>query len=280
MMAVLATTGGTVTVLALDGLIATGAFRPGYADDDLLIILAIGSDIGPPHRPGDPLRGRADGIHLLVVDTRTSRMTVVDVPRDGAIGGAKVNAHLAFGGPQRLEAVLEGWSGLPIDYWAVGSFRSIERIAEGLGGIEIDVEQRMRDRFSGSDLQPGPAVLGPGQALAFVRDRKSLPDGDIGRSRNHGRLMLAALQQIQRRDPDLLALAGYVRLFSANTVTNIPPTEVLPLALTALRLQPQDIEQVTVRGPFGSLGGQSILRLQPGTLFERLRAGHVGPTGG
>lgn len=266
--------------VALDGFTRVMTWHAGFADDDLLVVLAVGSDEGPPHRPGNPLTARADGIHLLVVDTRTARMTIVDVPRDSAIGGTKVNAHLAFGGPERLEAQLEAWSGLPIDYWAVGSFWSLEQLVTGLGGLEVEVTQRMADPFSGTDLQPGLQRLDAGQALAFSRDRKSLSNGDIGRSHNQGRMIIAALAQVQRERSGLQDLVGLVQLFNRSTAHNIPPGEVLPLALTALRIQPDAIEHVTLSGPFGTIGGASVIRPQPGDLFARLMSGQVGPQGG
>ncbi len=262
---------------ALDGFTRIMTWQAGFADDDLLVVLAIGSDAGPPHRPGDPLTARADGIHLLVVDTDTRRMTIVDIPRDSAIAGGKVNRLLAFGGPDRLEAELEAWSGLPIDFWALGSFWSLEQMVTGMGGLEIDVVQRMNDPFSGTDLQPGVQRLSPVQALAFSRDRKSLLDGDIGRSHNQGRMMRAALAQVQRERSGLQDLMGLVQLFSRSTANNIPPSELLPLALTALQIPPEGIEQVTISGPFGNIGGGSVIYPQPGNLFERLRSGQVGP---
>lgn len=269
---------GAVGAFALDGFTRSMTFGAGYGDDDLLVVLAIGSDGGPPHRPGNPMAARADGIHLLVVDTRTTRMTVVDIPRDSAIGGGKVNAHLAFGGPERLEAQLEAWSGLPIDFWALGSFWSLEQVATGLGGLEIDVQQSMHDPFSGTNLEPGFQRVDPGQVLAFSRDRKSLANGDIGRSHNQGRMIISALQQMRTQSGgELTNVLGMVELFERSAVHNIPPSEVLPLALLALRIPPEHIEQVTISGPFGTIGGGSVIRPQPGDLFTRLLAGQVGP---
>ncbi|WP_370327472.1 LCP family protein [Euzebya sp.] len=263
---------------ALDGLARTGLWRGGYNADDLLVVLAIGSDRGPPYRPGDPAGGLADGIHLFVVDTATARMTVIDIPRDSAIGGTKVNAHLRAGGPAGLESQLEAWTGLPIDFWVLGTFLSVERMVHILGGVPVDVPQRMADPFSGTDLQPGPQVLGPGQALAFTRDRKSLADGDIGRSRNQTRLMLAALEHVRSAaDGNLAYLVSVVGALRQHTLSNVPSGEVLPLAVTALRIQPDAIEQVTLSGPFGTIDGGSVIYPQPGGIFERLRAGQVGP---
>ncbi|MGI9016861.1 MAG: LCP family protein [Euzebya sp.] len=264
--------------VAVEGLVRTGLYRTGYGADGLLIVLAIGSDIGPPQRPGNPAAGRADGIHLFVVDPATSRMTVVDVPRDSAIGGTKVNAHLAFGGPERLEAALEAWSGLDIDYYVMGSFQSVQAVTTSLGGIVVNVPQRMADPFSGTDLQPGPQTLGPDQTLAFARDRKSLPDGDIGRSRNQTVLMLSALQQTRAASrTNLTYIANVVATLRQHTLSNIPAGEMVTLAYVALRLEPQNIEQVTLSGPFGFIGDQSVIYPQPGDLFPRLMAGQVGP---
>ncbi|CAN5116373.1 hypothetical protein BH23ACT9_BH23ACT9_30580 [soil metagenome] len=269
---------GGLAAVALDGLVRTGSHRIGYTSDDVVVVLAIGTDMGPPHRPGDPLRGRADGIHLFVLDTATDAMTVVDIPRDAAIGGTKVNAHLAFGGPERLVAAVQAWSGLPIDFHVLGSFQTVEAVTEALGGIQVDVPRRLLDPFSGSDLQPGPQVIGPQQALAFTRDRKSLPDGDIGRSRNQTLLMLAALQQVRATSADNLQYVVHVvATIQQHTTSNIPPGEVVPLALAALRVQPDAIEHITLTGPFGTIGGQSVINLQPGEVFVRLSEGQVGP---
>lgn len=281
LLALLLVTGtalGLTGAAALDGVVRSGTFRPGYASDDLLVILAIGSDLGPPLRPGDPTRGLADGIHLFVVDTAAARMTVVDIPRDSAIAGGKVNRFLAAGGPQRLEDELEAWSGLPIDFHLLGSFQSVEAVTTSLGGITIDAPFRQQDPFSGTDIQPGPQTLTPSQALAFARDRRSLSDGDIGRSRNQTRLMLAALAQVRTLSADNLQyVVNVVATLRQHTVGTIPAGELLPLALLALRIQPEAIEHVTLSGPFGTIGGGSVVFAQPGDLFVRLSQGQVGP---
>lgn len=251
--------------------------RPGYADDDLLVMLVIGSDQGPHHRPGNPLEGLADAIHLLVVDTRTSRMTIVDLPRDSWIAGSKVNGHLASGGPERLERVLEEWTGLPIDYWILSTFRGMERMVEGLGGIDAVVEHPMHDRYSGTNLEPGAQRLDAQQALAFTRDRRSVPGGDLGRTRNQGLLIRFAHAQMRVHHDDLAQVLRLVQLLAQNTVSNIPPGQLLPLALLALRIEPEAIAQETIRGPTGFIGAQSIVHAQPGEVFDRLRAGQVGP---
>lgn len=88
---------GGVVMVAL-ALLALGAvalstyrtvLRPAYARDGIFVVLVVGSDAGAPYRPGDPLRGRADAIHLVAVDVDARRATVVDIPRDSVIGAPR-----------------------------------------------------------------------------------------------------------------------------------------------------------------------------------------------
>jgi polyisoprenyl-teichoic acid--peptidoglycan teichoic acid transferase len=253
--------------------------RPGFGKDGLLVILAIGSDEGPPHRPAvHPLRGRADGLHLIAVDTVGKRATIVNIPRDALVGGTKVNAHLALGGPERLVAMMESYTGIGIDYWAVMTFRSIENVVDGMGGVDIVIGRRINDRMSGADIQAGPQRLPGWQALAFTRARYTVPGGDFTRTRHQGDLMRAAHMQIRTRQSDLATLTELVALFSRNTITNIPTSQLLPLALLAVQIPPENVRQVALTGSFGTTGGgASIVRLQVGDTFERIRAGHAGP---
>lgn len=253
--------------------------RPSYEADGILVVLAIGSDIGMPYRSGDPLRGRADGLHVIAVDPASRRATIVDIPRDSLIGGRKVNGHLAVGGPERLVGQIEAYTGLDIDYWALTTFRGIEEMTRVLGGVEIDIERRMVDRFSGSNFAPGRQRLEGAEALAFVRNRKSLPDGDFGRTRNQGRFMVATHRELVAAGLDLRDVASHAALFARTTVSDIPPADLLPLALLALRIDPADVHHVPLSGGVGTSGGASVVHLRPGDTFERIRAGQVGPPG-
>lgn len=278
LLAVLLVLVGTLTTAAVAAAVHRTNVRPGYGGDGLLVILAIGSDIGPPHRPGNPLRGRSDGVHLIAVDPGNRRATVVDIPRDTLVGGRKLSEQLYHQGPDALAATVTQFTGVNIDYWALMTFRSIENVVDGLDGVQVHVEHPMRDRFSGSNFAPGPQRLRGHQALAFVRDRKSVPGGDFGRSRNHGNLLRAAHAQIRAEASDLPGLTRLIGLFSRNTVTNIPSTQLLPMALLAVQIDPAHVRQDALQGAIGvGAGGASVVHLRPGAAFERIRAGHVGP---
>ena len=252
--------------------------RPAYGTDGLLTILAIGSDAGPPHRPGNIFAGRADAIHLIAVDPAARRATIVNFPRDSLVAGRKVNAFLALGGPERLRAEVEAFTGVPIDHWALTTFRGIELLTEGLGGIDVVVDTDMRDPFSGSNFRAGPQTFDGQQALAYVRDRKSVAGGDFGRTRHQGDLLRFAHAQVRARQSSLSELVRLVALFARTTSSSIPEQQLLPMAVLAVDIDPAAVRQVALSGSVGvGRGGASVVRLNVGDTFDRIRAGVVGP---
>lgn len=270
-------------VLLLAGNVAAAVthraeLRIPYAQDDLLTILVIGSDVGWPPRPGDELRGRADAIHLLAVDTQARRATIVSMPRDSLIGGTKVNAHLASGGPERLVAQVQSYSGVEIDHWALTTFHGLRRMVTELDGVEIEVERSMTATGSDVTLQPGPQRLNPDEALGFTRDRKSQPRGDFDRTANQAKLLLAVQTQLREERSNLVDLARLGASFIRDTHTSIPRSEVVRLGVLATQIDPADVLLVPLSGSIGTgAGGASIVNLAPGDAFERIREGHTGP---
>lgn len=273
-----------VAALALPtGAVAVGAIlhrgwvAPSYGTDGLLVLLVIGSDVGPPTRPGNLMNGRSDAIHIVAVDPRAKRATIVDIPRDSWIAQAKVNDHMRIGGPPRLEGVLEAYTGIDIDFWILTSFLGLEQMVDGLGGIDVVVDQPMSDPFSGSNFAPGPQRMDGRQALAFTRDRQSVRGGDLGRTRHQGDLLRFAHIQVRAHHADLASLVRLVALLRRTTVSNIPAGDLPLLASLAVEIDPAAVLQVPLGGRPGMVGLQSTIALQPGGTFERIRQGVVGP---
>lgn len=281
LLALVAAVGLLVGVVAAAAVAATAHradVRPTYGGDGLLTVLAIGSDIGPPHRPGDPLRGRADGVHLLAVDPGTRRATIVNIPRDTFVAGSKLSDLLHHQGPDGLTATMAAFTGVEIDHWALMTFRSIENAVDALDGVEVHIDHPMHDPMSGSNFPPGPRRLRGHEALSYVRDRTSVPGGDFGRTRNHGMLLRAVHAQLREEMADLPAVTRAVGLFSRTTVTNIPAPDLLNLAFLALAVDPADVRHEALQGGFGwGPGGASVVHLRAGDAFDRIRAGQVGP---
>lgn len=265
----------TVGALAWD--VHRAVVRPAYDRDGLLVVLVIGSDSGLPYRPGDPLHGRADAIHIVAVDPDEASATIVDLPRDSLIGGTKVNGHMATGGPDALVSQLESFTGLTIDHWILTTFRGFEKLTAGLGGLDVVVERPMHDVSSHSDFEPGPVRVEGKSALAYARDRHSLPDGDFGRTRHQGDLLLAAHRRLVEDHRSLPKLVSLMGALARNTASDISHTDLLSLALLAADIDPDAVEHIALAGRTGTVAGASVVYVEPGDTFSRIRDGHVGP---
>lgn len=260
---------------------AHAEFGPTLRGDRPIFILILGSD----SRPGTPLeRGLCDSIHILGINPKARRATLVGIPRDSyvpiATGGTnKINVALAQGGPEGMVETVENLSGVTFDYYVLTGFDGMKRIFEALGGLKIDVPYAF-EGHEGTPFAEGRQTLSGPETLEFSRTRKSLSHGDFDRSMNQGRVLLAALSQFKtqwRRDP--AALFRWLAVGSRNVSTDVPLQELLDLAFESSRIKPKRITNLVAVGGIGSAGGMSVVNLpSPHPVFQDVAAdGYVLP---
>ena len=257
---------------------------PALDGDATIFVLLIGSDA----RPGEVIDGvRADSIHIVSFDPPTGRSAILGFPRDSwveipGVGTSKINDAMARGGPELLVQTVEALTGITIDYWALTWFEGFQQMVNDIGGITIDIPFAMEDpTYSRASFEPGVQTIDGRQALAFARDRHSLPMGDFGRSENQGRLILAALEQLHARfADDLGSILTYLAAGLRSTRTSLPFDEVLRLAFVAATVDATAIENVVVPGDGAMVGGYSVVQIAPEAeaLFADLAAdGYIEP---
>jgi LCP family protein required for cell wall assembly len=251
-----------------------------------VVLLAVGSDSGAPKfgRGGSVEGGRADALQLVVLDTVKRRGLVLSFPRDSYVpipghGTNKINAAMAFGGPSLLVSTFERLTGVPIDYYVLTSFDGLTDLVNRVGGVQVNVDMNIRDSFAGAFLNKGRRKLNGRQALAYSRARKTLPGGDLARSRHQGQVLLGGLATYQRQvasDPS--RVMAWLAIMRDEVKSDLPFPELLRLALLATRLPPSKVGNRVVPSAAGSAGGASVVRLLPGaySLFARVRAGRLG----
>jgi LCP family protein required for cell wall assembly len=237
-----------------------------------LFILSLGSDA----RPGQPIETqRSDSIHIIGVDLTTHRATILGFPRDSYVpipghGTGKINSAMSAGGPPLLIATIEQLTGIRIDFWMLTSFPGIVGMVNEIGGLTVDVPYPMHDAFSGANFEPGTQHLSGKQALSFARDRHDVPGGDLGRSRDQGILLLAALAKFREEFANDPASAfTWMRAGWGRVRTNVAVATLLQLALTASQVPQANVNNVVLQGTGGSVGGLSVVFLLPSskTIF-------------
>lgn len=245
-------------------------------DDDMYVLLVMGSDQGPP-RSDSVLQGRADGIHLVVVDAEREHVSILSFPRDSYVpvrgmGTTKINAMLTRGADNAV-GTMQDLTGLEVDDWIVTGFDAMIVGIDEFGGVHIDVEQRLNNAKAETNMQPGYQRLTGWGALGYSRDRGSRPDGDIGRSTGQARLLAGMHKELIRDTNSPVQLMDYAGILRRHTVSSISTDRLVRLGVTALRLEPENVVQVTMPGNVGTAGAASVYRLSDGafSIFADVR---------
>jgi LCP family protein required for cell wall assembly len=252
---------------------------------NLVWVLAIGSDA----RPGGNMRkSNGDSIHLIGVDPGTGVGTILGFPRDSWVaipghGTGKINSALAMGGPELMAQTVRQLTGLPVDYYVLTAFEGFQRIVDELGGVNVQVDKKMNDKFSGARFEPGWQDMNGGEALAYSRDRHDVANGDFTRSQHQANVMLSGLAKLRAEVGDDDGLQRWIGVLLRHADLDSPPSQLLPLAALARKLDPAKITNVVVPGRVGTAGSASVVYLTDDAkkLFLDLRpdAAVGGPTG-
>ena len=170
---------------------------------ELLAQLRAGADEGQLH---------TDTIILLHVPAGpNARAIAISIPRDSyvelanggnrhkinsAYGRATKQAETALGdevtgpeldrrsrdaGRRALVETVEQFTGVSIDHYAEINLVGFVEMTEAVGGVPVCLKQPEHEVRSGIDLPAGPQLIRGADALAFVRQRHGLEDGDLDR---------------------------------------------------------------------------------------------------
>lgn len=164
--------------------------HPDLKQKDPFTVLLLGVD----ERDHDI--GRSDSIALAVVNPATSKVTIVNIPRDTRTNIAgkgtedKINHAYAFGGAAMSVATVEELFQIPVNYYVKTNMEGFKEMIDAVGGVQVNNQFAFTaDSFT---FTAGEQMLNGNEALAFVRMRKQDPNGDFGRM-DRQRLVLTSL---------------------------------------------------------------------------------------
>jgi LCP family protein required for cell wall assembly len=222
---------------------------------DTVTILLLGSD----RREGQTY-WRTDSIILVAVDTRGHTAGLLSIPRDLWVyipgrGNERINTAELWGemgkypggGPALIKKTVEYNLGLPVHYYARVDFQGFVKIIDTLGGVTVDVDCSLSDRFPDPDsstgfydldLSPGICRLDGKAALYYSRSRLSTSDYD--RSRRQQKVIKGIWDQALRLDilpkiPELWQTLG------DTFQTDLSLEQALTLAYLGTQMEPQNI---------------------------------------
>jgi LCP family protein required for cell wall assembly len=219
-----------------------------------------------------------DTTMLLHVPSDASRATIISFPRDGWVdipdnGKGKLNAAYGDGyaagknkgyteiqaqssGIRLLIRTISQLTGLHIDHYMQVDLLGFYRISNAIGGVRVCLNQAQNAKtdadaygsgYSGIDLPAGWSTIEGKQALAFVRQRHGLPNGDLDRIKRQQYFLSAAFSKISSAGTLLnpFELRDLLTAVSSSLLTD-PDLDLLALADQFVDLSAGNIQYATV----------------------------------
>jgi LCP family protein required for cell wall assembly len=104
--------------------------------------------------------------------------------------GREAGRHAAVDAVQQL-------LGVTVDHFAEVNLAGFYDLANALGGVPVCLRQAVHDSYSGADFPAGVQTLDGAQALAFVRQRHGLANGDLDRTHRQQAFLASAVHKLE-----------------------------------------------------------------------------------
>lgn len=240
--------------------------------EGVINVLLFGIDSGIGGAP------RTDSIMLFSIDRSKGSVNAIAIPRDtrvkieGRSRPERINAAHAHGGPELLMHTVEHMLGIDVDYFVRLDYEGFQAIINTLGGVILDVEQRMfyEDKAQDLliDLQPGIQRLNGEQALQYMRYRSDgLGDVSVvgtsnvdteygGRIDRQLKLVKALLSQVFSAK-NLLNAPQLVGDLGGSVTSNIPPDAALHLVMLLKEIEHHWVQTGILPGSTEMIGNAS-----------------------
>ena len=140
---------------------------------------------------------RSDTVILAHLYANSDNVEMVSFPRDAYVEipkfidpktkkvhpahHDKLNSAFSEGGPALLIKTIANLTQIHIDHFVSIDFTGFKRMVDEVGGVDVCLTKAAKDHFSGINLAAGRHKISGETALAFVRQRHGLANGDIDR---------------------------------------------------------------------------------------------------
>lgn len=198
--------------------------------------------------------GLTDTLMIASYFYKDQKMTTVNIPRDFQYTdsytgtGGKINALFTWAnqvkpgnGEQYLAEFFGKEFGITIHYWASVSFQGVKDVVDTLGGVDVNVTEKLvdcrypTDNYSGyispcPSFEAGTQKMDGKKALIYARSRESTSDFD--RSRRQSVVVQAILDKIKTQNvfENATKITTYLNIINKNFKTSLKLDEISALA--------------------------------------------------
>ncbi|MCF3960641.1 LCP family protein [Streptomyces fuscigenes] len=217
---------------------------------------------------------------MMILHEGAGGPTLISLPRDsditlpsfqGAESGKtypanpnthmKLNAAYATDGPTLLVRTIEAKTGLRIDHYVEIGFSGFANVVDAIGGVDMNLPQGFKDKYSGADFKAGEQTLNGQQALAYVRTRHAFATSDLQREKNQQKFLSALASQTATPSTILNPFRLYPAL-GAGLDTLTVDKDMSPYALAKMFFAMKDVtggDGVSMTMPISGSSGGNLL---------------------
>lgn len=163
-----------------------GAATDGGGTTDTMIVVHVPASGGPITAisvPRDSYVRIADGSgqHKINSAFARGRRTATATLGGQGVTGADLAVRADEAGARVAIRTVAQLTGLTITHYAAVTLAGFVTVSDAVGGVPVCLRAAVHDDYSGARLPAGPQLVSGAGALAFVRQRHGLDDGDLGR---------------------------------------------------------------------------------------------------
>ena len=125
-------------------------------------------------------------------------------------------------GRRAAVATVEQLTGVHVDHFAEVNLDGFYELARVFGGVQVCLRHPVHDVKSGADFPAGYQHLDAAQALAFVRQRDGLPNGDLDRTHRQQAFLDSVMHQLRTEGAlsDLTKISALISVARQYVITD------------------------------------------------------------
>ena len=151
---------------------------------------------------------RSDVNMVITVNPKTHQILLTSIPRDyyvsiaGSTGLKDKLTHAGLKGVDTSVKTIENLLEMDINYFLRINFTSLVEIIDAIGGVDVDNPFEFTADYEENNehvyyvFTKGSNHLNGKQALAYVRERYGLREGDIARARHQQQVLSAVIEKL------------------------------------------------------------------------------------
>lgn len=149
---------------------------------------------------------RSDVNILITVNPKTKQILLTSIPRDyyvklsGTTGYKDKLTHAGNYGVNMSISTIEELLNIDINYYLRVNFTTLEKLIDSLDGVDVYSEYSFISYIDNYKFYKGYNHMNGKQALAFSRERKSLPGGDNDRGKNQEAVIEAIIRKATSKE--------------------------------------------------------------------------------